>query len=304
MTTATRLDETEYAELWKIALLSADAGRLRGIQTDGGLLGASDAGGCVHKAVLTVRRTPATDVPVKGKAIIGTALHETFEQQMQALNPRLLTQQELVATLPSGAQITVHPDVMDPDEPSVTDLKFVEDLAARRKEGVSQQQHMQRNLYGLAMIQAGLADPDTLMVRNLFVSMTDVMDTWVAQEPFSMQWVDAADEWFSDVRDAVERDVDGAKTAPIYFCQKFCPWFSLCRPPLVDAMGELTSPELRSRVLVAKEAREQRLHWAKVEKQAQEPLKGVSGRVGDVQIVSTTVNGQHGPYQKLDYRDL
>ena len=68
--------------------------------------------------------------------------------------------------------------------------------------------------------------------------------------------------------------------------------------------GKKLSPELRERVLLAREARKQRLHWEKVEKQAQEPLKGVSGRVGDVQIVSTTVNGKNGSYQKIDYRDL
>lgn len=292
-----------YAAGWQMALLAADAGKARSVQTDGGLLGASDFGGCTHKAVLTVRKTTPTDVPSKGKALIGTALHAAFLDQQHLLHPNLFVESELTATLPSGRQVPVHPDLLDPDEPSVTDAKFVSDLAYRRKVGVSDQQHMQRNIYGLAMIQAGLADPDRLIVRNIYVSMTDALDVWVQQEPFSWDWIERAEEWGGNVAYAVEHDEDGAKDAQPHFCESYCPFFSACKPPLLDAMGELTSPTLRQAVHEGFEARSMRKVYEKVEKQAGEVLKGVSGRAGNVSAISTWVNSGNG-YWKTEYRTI
>lgn len=302
--TSGALDEQEYAATWRMALLSADAGTLRGAQSDGGILGASDAGGCPHKAVLTVRRTPPTNVVEKGKALIGTALHRVFLEQMRDLNPALIVETELTATLPSGIEVLLHPDLLDPDEPSATDLKAVADLAYRQRVGVEDTHQMQRNLQGLAMIQAGLADPDSLIVRNIYLDMTDATNVWVQQEPFSMAWVEAADEWFQNVRYAVQHDEDGAKTGQPHFCARWCPFFALCKPPLLDAMGELQNPGLRDLAIVAREARDERKTWELVEKQAVERLRGVSGRVGDFQVVSTTVNSAKGGYVKVEFRDV
>lgn len=297
------LTPDDYSALWKMALLSADTGKPRAVQTDGGTLGASDFGGCEHKAVLTVRRAPPTDVPVKGKAILGTAAHETLLPQMKALMPSLLVEPSLTATLPSGTEVPCHPDLLDPDEPSVTDLKMVADLAYKRREGVTEQQQMQRHIYALAMIQAGLADPDLLIVRNIFVSMHDAMDTWVEQQPYDPTWIDRADEWAANVRYAVEHGEDGAKTAPVYFCRSFCPWVSECRPPLTDAAGELISPGLRERALIALEAQQQRKHFEDIEGEAKSELRGISGRAGRVQLVSTWINRGAGHW-KLDVTEV
>jgi hypothetical protein len=297
------LDEQTYEALWKMALLAADSGRMRSAQTDGGILGASDFGGCPHKAVLTVRRHPPTDVVAKGKALIGTALHEVFLEQMRALNPDLMIELELVATLPSGRQIPVHIDVFDPHEPGVTDLKTVSDLAYRIKEGVTEQQHQQRNIYGLAVIQAGLATAETLTVRNLYVSMTDATDVWVQQEPFSMDWVQRADEWGEAVAYAVEHDEDGEKTGQPHFCASWCPFVTACKPPLQDASGQLQSPGLRAAVHHVHEAVAQRKKWEKVEKQGKEQLAGISGQAGKVQVVSTWVNTGKG-YWRTETKEL
>lgn len=291
------LTEEEYAARWVMALHASEHGKLRSVQTDGGLLGASDFGGCKNKAAYTIKRTQPSNVVHKGSAMIGTALHAAFLEQQRTLNPDLLVESELMCTLPSGRQVPVHPDLLDPNEPSVTDAKFVKDLDYRRKAGLSPQQQMQRHLYGLAMIQAGMACAESLVVRNVFVSMTDATDVWVQQQMFDPAWVDAAQEWVADVVYAVEHDLDAERDANPFFCSGYCPFFDICKPPLLDAAGELTSPTLRERALTAFEARQQRKHWEKVEKQAVEELRGVSGRVGDVQVVSTWVNSGSGYYK-------
>ena len=94
------LSPQEYASMFTSALAVEDLGRLRSAQTDGGVLGASDAGQCVHKAVLTVRRTPPSDVPKKGKAQIGTYLHEGSLRAVQALFPHKLIEQGQGGSIP------------------------------------------------------------------------------------------------------------------------------------------------------------------------------------------------------------
>jgi len=55
--------------------------------------------------------------------------------------------------------------------------------------------------------------------------------------------------------------------------------------------------------LTAQEAVAERKHWAAIEKQAKEQLKGISGRVGSVQIIATWVNSGAG-YYKTDFREI
>jgi hypothetical protein len=294
----------EYAALFRMALNSHDAGRARSAQTDGGLLGASDAGGCEAKAVYTIRQHPPTNVPKKGKALVGTALHHAWLPQMQLLNPDLLIEQDLLLTLPSGRQIPVHPDVIDPSEPSVTDLKTTDELNFRRKAGPDERHWWQVALYALAAQQAGLIDamlPATL--RLLYVDMTDADNVYVEQRPFSMDLIAAANEWFENVAYAVKHDEHGARTGQSYFCQSYCPFFDACKPPLVDAAGELTNLQLRQRAEVAYTARQERKTWEKIEREAVSELRGVSGRAGDIQVVSTWVNSGKG-YWKTDLTEV
>lgn len=292
----------EYAAGFEMALRIADSGSLRGAQSDGGLLGASDAGRCTNKAVYTVKQTPPSNVVKKGKALVGTALHAVWLPHLQALNPHLLIEHSLTVTLPSGRQIPVHPDIIDPAEPSVTDLKTVGDLAYVRRAGVGEDRQMQRALYYLAAHQAGLV-PLEGTVRNLFVSMTDSDDIYVQQEPFSMEWIEKADEWFGTVAYHVEHDEEGARDAQPHFCERFCPWFDVCKPPLMDAMGQLSSPALREAVQVTHEAIEERKRWEKVEKDGKTKLAGISGRADDLMVISTWVNTGKG-YWRTDTRQV
>lgn len=300
-TSGTGLTAEDFGGLWRSTIRGNDLAKPRSMQSDSGVLGASDALGCQHRAVLTVRRITPSDQVSKGAAIAGTALHEALLPGFGAmLEAKVET--DLTLTLPDGSELPVHPDLIDPTEPSVTDLKTVKDLAYRRKQGPEPKHKAQVNLYYLAARQAGLV-PAQGTVRLLYVSMTDIEDTWVWQEPFDQGWVDAAQEWFTGVRYAVEHDEDGAKDANPNFCQRFCGFYSICKPPLVDAAGELTSPGLRERAQVAFEARAQRKHFETLEKQTVEELRGVSGRADQVQVTSTWVNSGAG-YWKVDLSEV
>jgi hypothetical protein len=295
-------DSDEYAATFATALRFQDMGRARTAQTDGGVLGASDAGQCVHKSVLTVRQTPPSDSVKKGKAQIGTYLHAGTMEAVSVLHPHRLMEQALTVTLPSGIEIPLHPDEIDPSEPSVTDYKFTDDLKVYRKTGATDAQRMQRALQYLAAHQAGIL-PAEGIVRNLYVNMTDADDTHVDQEPFSMDWVHAADTYYQNVIYAVKEGEEGEKTGNFNFCRSYCPFVSICKPPIPELNQPIMNPELAALVLVGYDAVEQRKHYVGLEKQTKERLKGLSGRVGDVQIVTTTVNGKV-PYEKISFRDL
>lgn len=298
----------EYEAEFRMALDLADAARPRSRQTDGGVLGASDAGQCVHKAVLTVRETPPTDVPRKGKARIGTALHSAILTDVADAYPERMVEKngaqiELHVTLPSGVVVPLHPDEIDPTEPSVTDAKFTGDIDVLRRNGPTEAQHMQRNMQYLAAYQAGIITSLDGVVRNLYVSMTDADDVYVQQEPFSMAWIERADEWYRAVIYAVEHGEDGSRDWPEAMCRGYCPFFTMCRGADVpDANNPITNPDLVRVAQLALEARDKRKEWARIEEQAVEALKGVTGRAGDVRVVSTTVNGAQRSYVKVDLR--
>ena len=298
------LSPEEYASSFTSALAVEDLGRVRSAQTDGGVLGASDAGQCVHKAVLTVRRTPPTDVPKKGKAQIGTYLHEGTLNAVQALYPHKLVEQELTVTLPSGLQVMLHPDEIDPAEPSVTDYKFTSDVALYRRTGATEAQQMQRNLQYLAALQAGILHADSGIVRNLYVDMTDADNTFVDQAPFDMEWVHRADDWYQTVRYHVVNDEDGSKDWPWHMCKDYCPFFSMCRTADPDLSQPITSEEIAVAVVEGFNAREQRRYWEGVEKAAISRVKGVTGRVDGLQVVTTRVNGPQRQYDRVDFKEI
>lgn len=290
-----------YAETFGLALNVEDLGRARSAQTDGGVLGASDAGTCERKAVWTVTQQTPTDVPKKGRAQVGTYLHEGTLKAVGALYPHRLIEQELTVTLPSGIKVPLHPDEIDPEEPSVTDYKFTAEVAVVRKTGPTDEQQMQRAMQYLAAHQAGLVPPEGT-VRNLWVSMTDLDDRFVQQEPFSMEWIHRADDFYQRVIYAVKNLEDGEPQWPWNLCKDYCPFFRRCRPPQPELNQPIANPDLAELVLLGYQAREERKNWQKIEEHVVSEIKGLSGRVGDVQVITTTVNGAQRSYQKVEWR--
>lgn len=294
------LTAEEYQAEFQLAIGLADAERPRSIQTDGGILGASDAGSCPQKAVYTVTETPPSDVPKKGRARIGTALHEVFLRDVQATFPERIVEASLTVTLPSGVTVPLHPDEIDPTEPSVTDYKFTADIATFRRRGATEEQRMQRAMQYLAAHQAGIIDSLDGTVRNLYVSMTDSDEVHVDQEPFSMEWVEKADDWYGSVIYAVKHGEEALKTWPEPMCRDYCPFYSRCRPPIFDSDMPITNARLADLVDFAREMREERKAFETLEEEAVRQIKGVTGRTAKTRVVSTTVNRGGSSHVKVN----
>jgi hypothetical protein len=243
VTAPTVTSPDEYASQFSLALRIDDMGRDRAIQFADGRLGASDALSCAQKAVFTIGQEPATNAVRKGQALRGTYLHAGTLAAVGKAFPNRIIETELTVTLPSGITLTVHPDEIDPDEPSVTDYKFVADLAYVRRTGSSDQQKAQTALQYLAAHQNGLV-PAEGMVRNLFVSCDDLDDRHVTQEPFDLAWIDRADEWLGEVAYAVAHGEEARKEWPIPMCRSYCPWFTRCRGEQIAPVHKIEDPDI------------------------------------------------------------
>jgi len=244
MTTITEPVSAEmYDALFGIALTADDMGRDRAVQFQEGILGASDAMSCAQRAVYTITQTSPTNAVKKGQALRGTYLHAGTLAALGDAFPQMVVEPELEVTLPSGLTLRVHPDVIDPDEPSATDLKFVNDLAYARRVGSSDAQKAQTALQYLAAHQNGLV-PAEGIVRNLFIDCDDLDQRHVVQEPFSMEWIDRADEWFQEVAYAVKHGEEARKEWPIPMCRSYCPWFQKCRGESQTPATTITDPDI------------------------------------------------------------
>lgn len=294
----------EYDSLIGMALHVEDISRPRAVQAAEGIFGASDAGQCERRAVWTIQQRPASDVPKLGNAQSGTYLHQGILGAVGALFPERIIEAELSCTLPSGARIMLHPDEIDPSEPSVTDLKTSAQWAAFAKLGPSAQNLMQVNLQYLAAMQAGIITVDTGIVRLLYVNPADLDERHVWQGQFDMEHVHAADDWFQRVIYAVQNGEDGEQQWPENKCRQWCQFYKACRPPLFELNQPITNPDLAELVLLGHQARTERKAWQQVEEHVVAEIKGVSGRVGDVQVVTTTVNGAQRSYQKVEFREV
>lgn len=290
MTTATIVSPDEYAHTYALSLRAADAGRSRSQQTIDGIVGVSDLFSCMEKVRRTVTETPWTDVPSTGAAWVGSAIHEAAAAARRETFPHLLIEQELHITLPSGLTILGHADEIDPDEPSVTDLKSVDGLAAIRKNGPDENQRIQRAVYYYGAMQAGLVGPEGVC-RNIWIDRSGKdPEPFVSQEPFDMAYVQAADLWLTHVVDAVKDGSEAPKEWPLWKCKNFCPWFTACRGR--DRAEQVTDhPDT---IAAAQEVYESR----RTEKTAKElvqdgirRLDGFEGVAGDFRVKHVQVNG-------------
>jgi hypothetical protein len=52
------------------------------------------------------------------------------------------------------------------------------------------------------------------------------------------------------------------------------------------------------------QARSERKNWEKIEDAVIKDLKGLTGRVGDIQVITTSVNGAQRSYQRVEFREI
>lgn len=163
----------DYGALVDAAIRASQDNSGRSQQSAAGIIGPSDIGFCRQKAALMTKGVPQSDAPPKWSAFVGTALHNEIEAAVKTMFPTWLVgsidKVRVTATLPSGAEISGHPDIVIPEDNTVLDIKTVDGFEWVKREGTSLSHRMQRHLYVLGLIDAGILSSDKpVYVGNLY----------------------------------------------------------------------------------------------------------------------------------------
>lgn len=288
----------------------------RSVQASEGRLGPSDIGFCRQKAALMVRGVEATDAPPKWAAAVGTAVHNYVEAAIKQMFPDWLMGSiddvTVTATLPSGAQISGHPDIVIPSENTVLDIKTVDGFQWVKREGTSQQHKYQRHLYAMGCIAAGLFDPSKpIYVGNVYFDRSGKQPApLVFVEEMDPMLTDEIDSWVGDVIYAVKNNEDASRDIPAAVCERICSHFTACRGALeTNDGGELIiDTELVSAVDMYTEARGMEKTAKQMKEEASARLLGVNGSTGQWQVrwvevqPSKVESFEKNGYSRLDIR--
>lgn len=292
-------------------------GSSRSKQSADGILGPSDIGFCRNKAALMTKGVAATDSPPKWAAAVGTALHNYIEAAIKEAHPDWLVGSidgiRVTATLPSGAEISGHPDIVVPSANAVLDIKTVDGFQWVKREGTSLQHKYQRHLYALGLIQAGiLNDSQPVLVGNIYFDRS-------GKEPEPLVLVDEMDptltpeidSWVQDVIYAVTHNEDASRDVAAAVCERICSHYTACRGGLETYESEfIDNPELLSAVDMYVQGRDMKKEGEAMQKAAQAILDGVNGSTGTYQVrwvdvQPTTVESfEKSGYRRMDIRKV
>lgn len=282
----------DYAALVDAALISYMGNSARSMQADQGRLGPSDIGFCRQKAALMVKGIEATDAPPKWAAAVGTAVHNYVEAAIKGMFPTWLVGSidkiNVTATLPSGAAISGHPDIVIPEDNTILDIKTVDGFAWVKREGTSQNHKFQRHLYALGAAQAGMFDDSKpIYVGNIYFDRS-------GKEPHPIAIVEELDPtltieidaWVTDVIYAVKNSEDASRDIPAAVCERICSHFTACRGALENHDGgELIEDlELLAAVDMYTEARDMEKTAKQMKEEASSRLAGINGSTGSWQV--------------------
>jgi hypothetical protein len=290
----------------------------RSIQSADGILGPSDIGFCRQKAALMISGVKQTDETPKWAAAVGTSVHNYVEAAIKAVHSDWLlgSIDDLVvtATLPSGAAISGHPDIVIPNENTVLDIKTVDGFQWVKRNGTSQQHKYQRHLYAMGCIAAGVFDNSkTVYVGNIYFDRSGKeAEPYIIVEEFDPTLTDEIDSWVQDVIYAVKNDEDASRDIPAAVCEKICSHFTACRGGLeINDGGEFIDDTiLVSAIDMYTEARDMEKTAKKMKDEASSVLHGINGSTGTwqvrwVDVAPTTVNSfQKDGYSRLDIRKV
>lgn len=221
--------EQEFADFLTTVMDGYAATTPRSRQTQ---LGISDVGVCREKARRLLAGIEPCDAPSLRAAEMGIAVHEFVEKALR-WHGELITEYRTKVELPNGTlTIPGTVDIIDRDEPSVTDLKTVDDkdeLAYTRARGSTDQQRFQRHLCYLAVHQEGLVPVEGL-TRNVWLPRAgDTDELVVEQEPFSLDVIAEVEEWLLHVTYAAAHGEEAPRDKPAAWCARFCQFYSDCR---------------------------------------------------------------------------
>ena len=308
----------DYSALISSALTTHMDGTARSKQSAAGILGPSDIGFCRQKAALMTKEVPASDVTPKWAAAVGTAIHNYVEAAIKETHPDWILGSidnlKVTATLPSGAEISGHPDIVIPDQNTVLDIKTVDGFEWVKREGASQNHLYQRHLYTLGCIQAGMFDmTKPVYVGNVYFDRSGKQsDPLVLVEEFNPALTSEIDNWITDVIYAVKNNEDASRDIPAARCERICNYFTVCRGALeVHDGGELiTDPTLLSAIDMYLEGRSLESKGTDMKKAAQQHLVGINGSNGEYQVrwveVQPTVvsSFEKAGYMRMDVRKV
>lgn len=308
----------DYAARINAAIVAHMDNSSRSMQADQGRLGPSDIGFCRQKAALMTRGIPATDSTPKWAAGVGTALHNYIEAAIKEMFPDWLVGSidgiRVTATLPSGAEISGHPDIVIPHENTILDIKTVDGFAWIKREGTSQQHKYQRHLYAMGLIQAAILDESQpVYVGNIYFDRSGKQ-----AEPLALveeiDWTLTAeiDAWVSDVIYAVKNNEDASRDIPAAVCERICSHFTACRGALEIHEGAepITDPELVSAVQMYVEGRDLEKTGKQMRDEASIRLAGINGATPTHQVRWVAVQPsrveafEKQGYTRLDIRKL
>jgi len=282
----------DYGMAISAALTSYMDNSARSIQADEGRLGPSDIGFCRQKATLMVKGIDATDSNPKWAAAVGTAVHNYVEAAIKQMFPDWLMGSiddiTVTATLPSGAEISGHPDIVIPEKNTVLDIKTVDGFQWVKREGTSQNHKFQRHLYAMGCIESGLFDDSQpVYVGNVYFDRSGKQpEPLVLIEEMDPMLTDEIDAWVTDVIYAVQHKEDASRDIPAAVCERICSHFTACRGALeIGEGGEpITDPELVSAVDMYTEARAMEKTAKQMKDEASTRLAGVNGSTGQWQV--------------------
>lgn len=308
----------DYGLIISSALTAYMDNSSRSQQASEGKLGPSDIGFCRQKAALMVKGVPATDSTPKMAAAVGTAWHNYAEHALSQ-SPLCegwifgsISDLTVTAKLPSGAEISGHPDIVIPSENTVLDIKTVDGFQWVKREGTSQNHKFQRHLYAMGCIQAGMFDETKpVYVGNVYFDRSGKeQEPIVIVEEFDETLTDEIDQWVGDVIYAVANGEEASRDIPSPVCEKICDHFTACRGGLEIHQGgeQITDNELLTAVEMYVEARDLAKQADQMKREASARLHGVNGSTGrfdvrwvDVQPSRVDAFEKSG-YSRLDIR--
>lgn len=256
-------------------------------------IGASEVGFCRAKVALKVQEVPPSDSKSMWAAAVGTAVHDYVFEALRPIFPDWRIEcDEVTATMPNGAEIVGHPDIIIPEWNMVVDLKTVDGLESVKRYGTSQSHKFQRWLYAKGAIQAGLLD-DTkpVYVSNAYVDRSGKSDeVYVTTEDFDPTLESEINEWLNDVIYAVQHQEDAHRDIAAPVCERICEYFTVCRGSLPVSENEIIdTPEIRQAVEQFVTARDEEKTAKRLKDEARTVLTGLNGVAGGYQIRTTEI---------------
>jgi hypothetical protein len=300
------------------ALETNEAASPRTMQSREGILGPSDIGFCRQKAVLVTRQTKPTDEVSHWAAIVGTAIHNQVEAAFKKSHPDWLLgsidKVKVTATLPSGAVISGHPDIVIPERNMVLDIKTVDGFEWTIRNGPSASHKYQRHLYALGLIDAGILDGSKpVLVGNVYYDRS-------GKKKAPLLYVDEIDHgltpiidsWVRDVIYAVKNGEDSARDVAAAVCQQICEFFTVCRGslPTSDIPELITDEYLLSAIDMYVDGRNMEKKGSDMKKEASTILSDVNGSSGRHQVRWVKVNSsfiqgyERAASSRLDVREV